>query len=54
MKNKSGHTLSAPIRGKMARNIIEIVSCKAEFAFYIADKLIFHKKSNHTSFEFES
>lgn len=49
----AGHRLNAPNSGEMTRTIIETASCSAEFTFYIKDKLIFNKKSNHTSFEFE-
>ncbi|MFA7637059.1 MAG: tocopherol cyclase family protein [Monoglobales bacterium] len=54
IKERPGHKLIAPNMGEMTRDIVESVSSTAEFSFYSKDKLIFHKTSNHTSFEFEA
>ncbi|MDD4690121.1 MAG: tocopherol cyclase family protein [Eubacteriales bacterium] len=53
IKENTGYKLNAPSGGEMTRTIIETASCSANFTFYIKGKLIFTKKSNHTSFEFE-
>lgn len=49
-----GHRLSAPQDGEMERTILETVSCPAEFLFFEGQRLIFYKKSEQASFEYEA
>lgn len=49
---REGHSLYAPNVGKMSRTIHETPACKANFKFYIKNKLLFNLNSDNASFEF--
>lgn len=47
----SGHTLAAPVRGKMARSIREAPAAPADFEFRQGDRILLRAKSQFASYE---
>ena len=52
IKDKNPQKLLAPSRGSMVRTIHENAACKANFKFYIYDRLEFNIDSDNCSFEY--
>ena len=49
--NHKGHALASPVLGKMSGIVHENNHAHARFRFFVRDKLLFDKTSNHVSFE---
>jgi len=49
--SRPGHTLLAPVRGRMTREIRECIACRARFRFYAGDVLLLDAFSERASFE---